>query len=548
MHEVTAIRVPFENVNDETVKLVAWLVEEGQEVFEGQMLAEVETSKAIVEMTAPVAGRISLKAKAGEDLRVGVVIAHIGADGKDTVAGQSREREDAEVGGRARQSRAETGEGQDTLPTGVSFSKKALGLIERHKVDPKAFAGRGLVREQHVAEYLAQVSSIKAAPQGLHFALKGLVLDNVTLPDGLADGDRGHLDGEFLHYLSANAEKFSKLSSAEKCAAYREHGAEIGSDVVLGAGTILIAPRIVIETETQFGDNTSIRCRERFHVDGFSSFRGNLSVRGGTVVFGKSIFAGQNIRIGGGGNADPWSLLCVGDGTYVGDDVFVNICRPVVIGEEVFLTQRSILVTHNIGHSILEGYENRFAPIVLEDYSQVGMNCTIYAGASIGKGAIVASNSYVISSIPAGKLAMGVPAKVVKDAVRRPERSRQVQLVHTMVNEYHELLRLKGHPVSELSTRPYHGFGVSQGEKRFQLVFLEDSSPDGADLEVADQIVLWVLEGPSGHVPANWTVMNLLEKKVSGPGGVFVDSTREFLRKRGIRCQPGPWLYKTGLI
>ena len=99
MHEVTAIRVPFDNVNDETVKLLAWLVEEGQEVFEGQILAEVETSKAVVEMTAPVAGRVSLKAKAGDDVRVG--------DGdclyRSRWAGRSRaireERKKREVGG-----------------------------------------------------------------------------------------------------------------------------------------------------------------------------------------------------------------------------------------------------------------------------------------------------------------------------------------------------------------------------------------------------------------------------------------------------------------
>ena len=28
---------------------------------------------------------------------------------------------------------------------------------------------------------------------------------------------------------------------------------------------------------------------------------------------------------------------------------------------------RSLIVTHNIGHSVLEGFENRFAPVVLED-------------------------------------------------------------------------------------------------------------------------------------------------------------------------------------
>ncbi len=63
---------------------------------------------------------------------------------------------------------------------------------------------------------------------------------------------------------------------------------------------------------------------------------------------------------------------------------------------------RSMIVTHNIGHSVLEGFENRFAPVVLEDRSQVGLGAVLYAGARIGAEAIVASNSYVVGEIPAG--------------------------------------------------------------------------------------------------------------------------------------------------
>src|ERR1039458_4428870 len=175
----------------------------------------------------------------------------------------------------------------------------------------------------------------------------------------------------------------------------------------------------------------------------------------------------------GGRNAHPWALLFVGDMAYLGDDVFINICRPVLIGKEVFLTQRSLLVTHNIGHSVLEGYENRFAPIVLEDYSQIGMNCTVYAGASIGRAAIVGSNSYVISSIPAGKLAMGVPARVIRDAARPLTRERQVQIVEAMIRQYHELLSLKGYEVSPMEIPRARGFALSPGGKRFQLIFVE---------------------------------------------------------------------------
>ena len=65
---------------------------------------------------------------------------------------------------------------------------------------------------------------------------------------------------------------------------------------------------------------------------------------------------------------------------------------------------RSLIVTHNIGHSVLEGFENRFAPVVLEDRSQVGLGAVLYAGSRIGAEAIVASNSYVVGEIPAGRV------------------------------------------------------------------------------------------------------------------------------------------------
>ena len=105
-------------------------------------------------------------------------------------------------------------------------------------------------------------------------------------------------------------------------------------------------------------------------------------------------------------------MLTVGDLAFVGDEAFVNVCRPVLIGREVFLTMRSLIVTHNIGHSVLEGFENRFAPVVLEDRAQVGLGAVVYAGCRIGTEAIVASNSYVTSDIAPGSFAIGVPARV----------------------------------------------------------------------------------------------------------------------------------------
>jgi len=55
-----------------------WLVEDGSQVSAGQVLAELETSKVQVEVTAPAAGTITFLAAEGDVIEPGAVIARIG--------------------------------------------------------------------------------------------------------------------------------------------------------------------------------------------------------------------------------------------------------------------------------------------------------------------------------------------------------------------------------------------------------------------------------------------------------------------------------------
>jgi pyruvate dehydrogenase E2 component (dihydrolipoamide acetyltransferase) len=59
--------------------VVAWLRHEGDTVSEGEVIAEVETDKAIVELEAPASGTLlSVDAREGESVAVGAAIAYIG--------------------------------------------------------------------------------------------------------------------------------------------------------------------------------------------------------------------------------------------------------------------------------------------------------------------------------------------------------------------------------------------------------------------------------------------------------------------------------------
>ena len=53
-------------------------------------------------------------------------------------------------------------------------------------------------------------------------------------------------------------------------------------------------------------------------------------------------------------------------------------------------------------------------PVVIEDNVIIGANAVVLEGCRVGKGAVVAAGAVVIEDIPAGTVAAGIPAKVIK--------------------------------------------------------------------------------------------------------------------------------------
>lgn len=54
-------------------------------------------------------------------------------------------------------------------------------------------------------------------------------------------------------------------------------------------------------------------------------------------------------------------------------------------------------------------------PVVVEDDVLIGANAVILEGVRIGAGAVVAAGSVVVEDVPAGAVAAGVPARVIKE-------------------------------------------------------------------------------------------------------------------------------------
>jgi acetyltransferase-like isoleucine patch superfamily enzyme len=511
-----------EDANTEFALLSEWLVEDGSQVEQGQPVCVVETTKATVEIEAPGAGTLVQLYDDGVEVELGKTIA--------LVAESAEELEPA----LARREPKPTAEAK---PADRKATRKAVELAERHGIDLGSIDKRGFITEKDVEAAIAQAAAV-AGPSTAP-ALAGVSTEGVTLPSSLElDEDAGRIDEGFLGTLRSDPEAFRALSSDDKVAAYREAGARIGDGVVFGYGTVVVAPRIVIGPGVAVDQRGTVICEELVAIGELTQFGPDLDLRCRRAYIGAGVWAGRSIRIGGGGHRDPWATLAVGDLAFIGDEAFLNVCRPVLVGREAFVTMRSMIVTHNIGHSLLEGFENRFAPVVLEDRAQLGLGAVVYAGARIGAEAIVASSSYVVGDVPARAFAIGVPAKVTGSAAHTVSRARQVELARRLVDELHELLALRGHDVSAIAEGDERGFEVEGTRVYF--------TPSYGGAAEAPAVVLTLETG--GDVASGVAVLDLIGREVHGDGGVVLDSVREFCRKRGIRFEPGPWRYRGGLV
>jgi acetyltransferase-like isoleucine patch superfamily enzyme len=511
-----------EDANTEFALLAEWLVEDRSEIVQGQPVCVVETTKATVEIEAPGGGTLVQLYDDGVEVELGKTIALVAESADDLDAALARREPKAAA---------------EVAPADRKATRKAIELAARHGVDLGSIEKRGFITEKDVEAALAQVAA--AAGPVTQPSLSGISIAGVSLPASFdLDEDAGRLDESFFESLRSDPEGFRALSSEEKVDAYRRNGAQIGDGVVFGLRTIVVSPRIVISSGVVLGPDGTVICEELVAIGELTQFGPDLDLRCRRAHIGAGIWAGRSIRIGGGGHRDPWATLAVGDLSFIGDEAFVNVCRPVLVGREVFVTMRSMIVTHNVGHSLLEGFENRFAPVVLEDRAQLGLGAVLYAGVRVGAEAIVASNSYVVGDIPARAFAIGVPAKVTGSAAHAVSRARQTELARKLIDELHELLALRGHDVSAVSDGDERGFEV-EGTR---VVFTPSFGGGGGS-----PAVVLTLEAPA-DVPDGVAVLDLIGKRVHGEGGPVLESVREFCRKRGIRFEPGPWRYRGGLV
>jgi pyruvate dehydrogenase E2 component (dihydrolipoamide acetyltransferase) len=167
-----SVVMPALEMAQDTGKLVSWRKKEGEAVAKGEILLEVETDKAVVEVEAQAEGILGgVKAQPGDVIPVGHTIAWLLGPGENVPAGDAPTQAAADAARPASASSSGAAQAPKGASAGapsdgrqVRISPKARRLAKENNIDIATLRGSGPDGEILAADILAAASAPAAAP------------------------------------------------------------------------------------------------------------------------------------------------------------------------------------------------------------------------------------------------------------------------------------------------------------------------------------------------------------------------------------------------
>jgi pyruvate dehydrogenase E2 component (dihydrolipoamide acetyltransferase) len=166
-----SVVMPALEMAQDTGKLVSWRKKEGEAVAKGEILLEVETDKAVVEVEAQAEGILGgVKAQPGDVIPVGHTIAWLLGPGESVPAGDAPTQAAADAARPASASSSAAAQAPKAAPAGapsdgrqVHISPKARRLAKENNIDIATLRGSGPDGEILAADILAAASAPASA-------------------------------------------------------------------------------------------------------------------------------------------------------------------------------------------------------------------------------------------------------------------------------------------------------------------------------------------------------------------------------------------------
>lgn len=118
------------------------------------------------------------------------------------------------------------------------------------------------------------------------------------------------------------------------------------------------------------------------------------------------------------GDAQAHPKIFIGTRTYINRNTFLDAVQSITIGIDCAIGPGCYITDHDHGQNL------KFPPLQqplvakptrIGDRVWIGANVTVLKGVTVGDDAIIGAGSVVTQDLPAGTIAVGVPARVIRD-------------------------------------------------------------------------------------------------------------------------------------
>ena len=138
------------------------------------------------------------------------------------------------------------------------------------------------------------------------------------------------------------------------------------------------------------------------------------------IALGNDVFigAGSWLQVEGDERGDV--AIDIGDGTSIVGNCVLSATDSLRVGRKVLMARNVYIADHMhafeaAGAAVLDQGIDRVSPVEIGDGAWLGQNVVVGPGVRIGRGAVVGANSVVLDDVPDHAVAVGAPARVIRN-------------------------------------------------------------------------------------------------------------------------------------
>jgi len=174
--------------------------------------------------------------------------------------------------------------------------------------------------------------------------------------------------------------------------------------------------KIDVNPRIKIADDIDIVASDSVFIGEYAYILPGFKVRCRSLYIGRHCYIGAGVEIGGGGCNGPNAHVSIGERSLIAERSFINCAESVTIGEHVAFGYETQVWTHGVWQPVANGFgKMKQEPVKIGNEVWLPSRCQVMAGVEIGDNVVVGMGSLVNKSLPAGCVAVGRPAKIIKE-------------------------------------------------------------------------------------------------------------------------------------